>query len=430
MSFRAQGGSNAGGGGNAPPAKKSSRINFAGVCSLPRDKAQGLSTALQQIVLKLVNVYNSCEDGRINIDQKYKTLGSLSSLQSPIHTVATLVQEQIDITPQDLRPSLIEKSNKITNAVNSLNTDLHEYSDNDPNRGAIAHKIFTNLLCVVETTIDLLKSADQGVASNVGAMATDCKRAVQAVADATTAGQLTQATSDLTEHSVDLIKKMQKRREVLPDHARNRGDLAINTLRTGLGAFVTAKRHLIASGSSHSSDFSNHHESVEEAVNTLVEVASVSPEFSVTFDVEYTDNPLGAALSGLMAALDHQSEPDLLGAAKKLITEAQDAIRRGEDVSKSLPQAEAANVLQACNDAKTAVASVVRLGREALDTREKGDMPKYYGLEKRLLEAARALKAAIDQIPIKHQSVKVIESSALVDAARKMMVDFGLLLQP
>jgi len=231
-----------------------------------------------------------------------------------------------------------------------------------------------------------------------------------------------------------MVKRISSRASVLPNEAREKAETAVHTIKNEIPRFMGLKRTLLTSRSDHANDdFSQSLALVVSTRKTLLEVAQVAPEFSVNFEVEYYDDSLGIGIAALAAAVDRTDEPGTFQCAREVVAEVQKQVGQGRGMLMSLPVAERENVLHACDAANAAVGELVKASRNALQARmaaagEASPGPNYFEAEKKMVESGRALRQAIDVIPLVRPVMPQNESMALLDAARKIVLNLGTLL--
>lgn len=424
----------------AAPTKRSSRVTFAGVSNLPKEKAQGLANALQKIIYAIVDVYNACDDPKMKVDDRYQRVGSLETLTTDIELVCKLVNEELSQCEPNARSALLPRSETINACAAVLHTTFKSFSNNGQQtvRGELANTIFDNLLKIVEVTIDLLKHADKGAINKMVSSVTEVLVATRRVRDATTITELSEVAPECSFLSIELVKRISHRIAVLPDKdgVREKARQATEMLKVEVPSFIAMKRSLITSPTAETEhDFGVSVGKVAAGLKTLLEVVQVAPEFSVVFEVEYFDDALGVGVASLALAIDKGDEEAVLQHARSVVAEVQQQVRQGREMLPSLPLNDRERVSNACDTATAAAGEVVKAGRDALQAKKaimvNNNTPEqttFAAAEKRMVEAGRKLRRAIEAIPLTRPVVAHSERMALLEAARKIVLNLNTLL--
>jgi len=393
-----------------------------------------LSSSLQRIVTKVADTFNACDDPKINVDDRYNRIGELGDLTADVDQLVMLLQEELASgAAQDaLRDELEQKMRGIQQCAAELRQLLPRYDPHSVDRGDTAKRIFDDLLKIVDATIDLLKSSDRSAIEKIIRDAERVLAACNLVTQSSTPSDLVVSAGDFSSASVALVKRFTRRLKVIPTDAQPRGDAALKTLKEGTPRFIAAQRAAI-SGDYGSPELSHARQAVETAIQEVMEVARVAPEFSVNFEVDYYDDQLGHDMIALSDAIFRGDEPAAVEHTKKVVGEVKNRVQNGREIADTYPADKKRNILESCDRAEDGLADIVRNARDALKARlaNPNSQPgvEYFQAERKLNDAMKKVKQSVDEIPAERRFVAQTERYALLDAARKMVMNFDQLLK-
>lgn len=199
-------------------SRKMSRIGFVGVSNLPSQKAQDLGNSLQLIVTAAADVHKAVDDERMSIDERCKRIESLAGLGGVVTKVASLIcEEAMMCTVPTVREELVRVSDGITRQATALQNDLSAYSNDHPQRGALAKIMFEQLLRFAQESIEFLKTSDRGTVSKLASHVTNARAAAQGVIAARSLDELANAGKFLEEVNTTVAKRFKYRAEVFDD---------------------------------------------------------------------------------------------------------------------------------------------------------------------------------------------------------------------
>eukprot|EP01113_Clastostelium_recurvatum_P010712 TRINITY_DN1536_c0_g1_i1.p1 TRINITY_DN1536_c0_g1~~TRINITY_DN1536_c0_g1_i1.p1 ORF type:complete len:454 (+),score=102.53 TRINITY_DN1536_c0_g1_i1:77-1363(+) len=293
--------------------KRTARVTFVGVTSLPSDKAYALRDALQAVVTDIADIHAACDDPKMKVDEKFKKLRNLTALETQVDKLDELTKAQVDICAGDasLHSQLNTIHARVRQAAQTVKSLFHQQKAEAQMKTEIAQQVVDNLLCIVQDVISILRDADRFVVSRIIQMAGMVQRAANEVANAKDVSSLMTAAQTCSLSSIDLAKLVTKRAAVIDD-TKAKADLeqSLSTIQTEMPSLLSSHHGRVTGGGSGSPQALS---ALEGACSTIIRTMQVQPEFAVNFDVDYLDDELGHKLAALARSV---GDGDRMGVAK------------------------------------------------------------------------------------------------------------------
>jgi len=402
--------------------KRSTRITFVGCCNLPQQKAVAMRDSLQTIISHLSNLHAACDDDRIKVDDKHKSIKDLTVLSKEINELGDLGKAQVDLCENeaDIHQQLSEIHLRIKSNASEVSRLFMLLGNSFQGIGREATQAVNHILSIVCDTVELLRIADKYTIKRLEDMAGELHSKAAQVTLARDMNHLMELASPLARLAVDVAKLVSQRADTI-DNTQVRASLenAASSLAKHTPALIMSVRSFVENNAS-PREVENNKVAVQVATQEITRALLVAPEFAVLFDVNYIDTELAAKLAALAASV---SVADTINVAKH--SRAVNA-----EVAKQLKLASAdktpANV-EKCVHAQNAVAHVLDSAKEALSVRASSSAvsPPFLAAEKHLNSASTTLQVAVAALPAGGQHGT---TTHLIKAAQDLSARFQLLL--
>jgi len=388
--------------GSRHKMKRTAKVTFTGVTSLPPEKAYALRDALQAIITEITEVHTACDDHKMKVDEKHKALRNLTLLESELTRVEELNKAQVDLCVGDdrLHAELDSLRQKISFEVEKVRDLFRKQSGERKMVSEIAKGIVDGLLNIVQNTIFLLRDADKFVVQRIINMSEQTKVQTLKILNAKTLVDLMEGAQASTLISVDLARLVTKREATIDDaSAKSVLQQSLNTLKTETPQFLQSSHQTLSGGSAPHTNPSvqNFHANLTNALNNIISTMQVQPEFSVQFDIDYLDDAIGHKLAALNRAVQDGNRIAVAKESRELDNLVKDVARNAKAKSPH-----DAKIQRAANEAEGNVAPVMQAAKDAvLIKQERPDpsSPAIFAAERRLDEAERGLKESIRKLP-------------------------------
>jgi len=300
---------------NGARARRSASVSISGSSNLPPEKLLNLSSSINKILQSIVDIYNSCDDGQMQVQEKFRKIAETRYLDKDIDQLIAGLGEEMNVCSEAIKHEMKPKLVEITQNAKELKFLIVQYSDDSSFRFQTAKAIFEGMLQLINDAIDLLKMADQHFVERLVNEANVALIYLKKVREASDINELVTSAQDYTTAFVNLVKRLQRRIEsgVLYPDQKAHAEQALSVLRFDSLKVIDVKKNQLQSGNDmHSIALGTHVKAVVDAIKTVFEVARSNPKFAVDFQVDYVDDRFGILLSDLTDAIDKRDQPRAL----------------------------------------------------------------------------------------------------------------------
>lgn len=390
--------------------KRTTRITFLGCCNLPPPKAVALRDSMQNIITHFSNLHAACDDNRMKVDDKQKTIKNLTSLDKDVDVLTEMGQAQVDLCANN--PTIHQQLQKVYDGINSNSKTVKSLFKSI---GGVVHKgieqeaaqVVDLLLSLVRDMVELLKIADQYTIKKIENMAVEMTEHGKEFVTLTSAEEFADVDAPFAKYSASLCRLVSQRAETIDDlSARASLEQAASQLNAVTPVLLTVTR-TFAKDHSNRAELDSNINKLDQATQNILKSLHNAPEFAVMFDVDYLDTELATKLAALAASVK----------AADPITVAKNSKAVEAEVKKQVQAAsrdKSPAVAELCREANARSAQVLKSAKEALE-KQKEAPHVAIAAENQLNKASNDLQKAANALP-KHTK----SSTHLIKAAQEL----------
>lgn len=414
---------------NKITTKRTSKVTFVGICNLPSEKALKLRDILQDIIAQLSALHASCDDAKIQVDERFKKVKDLASLKAHLHTLLSIVQDQVQLCSS----SLGESNHGVKEEMQSIHSQIEGNTSElltlfkDVDNAAGSFQIVDRLLNEVKLTVELLRAADRYTINRVEQMTNEVATLAEGVVAAKDMPSLVERAGPLTRAALE-IARLAEQRAIALDHnnavkevkeSLHNSSVSVGTLTPQV--IISVKEAISSSRPVETSSLNN----LKQALKDIAHAARVSPEFAVIFDVDYLDTELGRKLAALADAVRAGDRIGVSSNAKAVDKEIERRIALAKKDPRLDPQVQEAT--------RAAAAQAQSAARTALEARLANPDPHhgaYMTADATMSAEFTKLKQTAAELPDHVPSIaRATTQIPLIMAARALSIELWGLLQ-